>query len=324
MTRRKATKRRGLVLGAGGVLGVAWTIGALAALEEQLGWDPRDADTLVGTSAGSILAALLGCGVGTAAMVNHQRGLPVPAEHAQIVYDIDEDSALPQWPRPRLGSSKLLLHSARHPFSVTPMGAMTSLLPEGRGSLERLHAMIDAACPDGGWAPHLQTWIVAMDYDRGRRVTFGRAGAPSASLADAVAASCANPGWYAPVEIGGRRYVDGGACSPTSLDLVAPLGLDEVYVLSPMTSFEYDEPTSRLARLERRWRRMLTRRMLREAVRVRAAGTSVVLVGPGPEDLTAIGANLMNPRRRTVVLETSLRTSAAELDRRIAALAETG
>jgi len=55
--------RTGLVLGAGGVLGAAWTIGALAALESERGIDPRDVDVLVGTSAGSVLAGFLGCGI---------------------------------------------------------------------------------------------------------------------------------------------------------------------------------------------------------------------------------------------------------------------
>ena len=173
--------------------------------------------------------------------------------------------------------------------------------------------LVDAVCPKGAWAGHPQTWVVAMDYDSGRRVAFGRDGSPHASLRDAVMASCAIPGWYAPVGIGGRRYVDGGACSPTSLDLVLPLELDEVVVLSPMTSLEYDSPSTVAGRLERRFRRLVTKRLVGEAKKVAASGTKVTLLGPGPEDLAAIGANLMDPRRREQVLETSLRTSAAAL-----------
>jgi NTE family protein len=123
-------------------------------------------------------------------------------------------------------------------------------------------------------------------------------------------ASCAIPGWYTPVTIGGRRYVDGGACSATSLNLVVPLELDEVVVLSPMTSTEYDRPASVAGRIERRFRRLVTKRLLGEVKQVRATGTKVTLLGPGPEDL---GANLMDPRRRQRVLDTSLRTSAAAL-----------
>ena len=104
-----------------------------------------------------------------------------------------------------------------------------------------------------------------MDYDSGRRVAFGRAGAPAAELAEAVMASCAIPGWYAPVLIGGRRYIDGGTCSSTSVDLLAGRDLDEVYVLAPMATFVHDHPRRVAARLERRLRRQVTRRVLHEA-----------------------------------------------------------
>jgi len=149
-----------------------------------------------------------------------------------------------------------------------------------------------------------------MDYDSGKRIAFGREGAPPAALSEAVTASCAIPGWYAPIEISGRRYVDGGACSSTSLDLLAGQGLDEIFVIAPMVSFAYDAPSGVAARLERRVRRAITRRLLREAEKVQASGTRVTMLGPGPEDLEAIGANLMDASRRDTVLNTALRTSA--------------
>jgi len=63
-----------------------------------------------------------------------------------------------------------------------------------------------------------------MDYETGKRVVFGRAGAPFASLSEAVMASCAIPGWFTPVKIGNRTYVDGGAVSATSIDVVSHEG----------------------------------------------------------------------------------------------------
>ena len=115
------------------------------------------------------------------------------------------------------------------------------------------------------------------------------------------------------MSIGGRRYVDGGTLSPTSLDLLAGRGLDEVIVLAPMVSFDFDEPPSLVGRVERRLRRAMTKRVLHEAGKVRRQGTAVTILGPGREDLEAIGVNLMDPRRRVKVLETSLRTSAEAL-----------
>lgn len=311
--------RRGLVLGAGGVLGFAWTVAALRALEDEEGFDARDVEVCVGTSAGSVLAGLLGCGVGSDVALRHQQGIPLPAD-SDISWDYDRDSggALPPRPGFAVGSPQLLLTAARQPWAVSPLATFAAALPRGRGTLRPLHRMMTrlaAPLDEDGWPSAPRVWIAAMDYGAGTRTTFGRPGAPPASLADAVAASCAIPGWYEPVGIGARRYVDGGLLSPTSLDLLAGLGLDHVYVLAPTVSFVYDRPRSPVARAERRWRRFVTRRVLAEAAVLRASGTEVTILGPGREDLQAIGANLMDPRRREAVLATAMRTSAAALRR---------
>jgi NTE family protein len=308
--------RRGLVLGAGGVLGFSWAVGALTALEQEEGFDVREVDVLVGTSAGSVTAALLACGVPVEAMLRHQQGIPIPSDPV-ISYDDRTDSAGPYPPRPGfgLGSSRLLRETARHPRTVPPIAALSAVLPPGRASVEPIRSVIAGVLGDRSWAPHPNTWIVAMDYDSGRRVPFGRAGSPPAELPAAVAASCAIPGWFTPVVIGGRRYVDGGTRSSTSADLLADCGLDQVYVVAPMVSFAYDEPTTVAGRLERRVRRGVTRRLRREAALINAAGAEVTMLGPGPADLAAIGANLMDPTRRSRVLATSLRTSADALRR---------
>jgi NTE family protein len=306
--------RRGIVLGGGGVLGAAWMIGALQALSEKEDWDPREAAALVGTSAGSVLAGLLGSGIAVDTLVNHQRGVPGPGD-PQIDFDPDTASGGPLPPRPqiRLGSTALLARAARNPRRMPPLAILSGLAPRGRGNLDGIGELIRAANPDRDWPSHPATWIVTMDYETGKRVAFGRPGAPPATLAEAVMASCSIPGWYAPTVIGGRPYVDGGTCSPTSLDLLDGFGLDEVIVLAPMVSFDYDEPQSVVGRLERRFRRAMTKRVLHEAGKVRRHGTTVTILGPGREDLEAIGVNLMDHTRRLQVFETSLRTSAAAL-----------
>ena len=86
-------------------------------------------------------------------------------------------------------------------------------------------------------------------------------------------------------------------------------------MLAPMASTEPDRPRNPLERAERRLRWMFTLALLREANALRSLGIRVTVITPGPEDLTVIGVNLMDPRRRTRVLETSLRTSAAALAR---------
>lgn len=300
--------RRGVVLGAGGVLGAAWTTGALIALRDVEGFDPRHAEVIVGTSAGSVLAALLGAGVAVDDLRNSQLGLPVEGWELQYDHESGAGGATPARPHLGIGSRSLLWNTLRHPRTVTPMAAVSAVLPAGRGSLEPVRALVDTVTAPHGWSPHPGVWVVAMDYGTGRRTAFGRPGSPPALLSQAVTASCAIPGWYAPVEIGGARYVDGGTCSSTSADLLAGLGLDEIYVLAPMASFVMDSPHAVMERLERHWRRQVTRRMEREADRVRSGGTDVTMVAPGPEDLEVMGSNMMDPSRRLAVLETAERT----------------
>ena len=313
------TPRRGLVLGGGGVLGAAWAVGALQSIQEVRGIDPRGFDVIVGTSAGSVLGALIGAGTSIDALRDHQFGIPI-TEGPLAGYAWDYESATggrrPQLPKLRgPGSVKLMASSLRHGLRMPPTAVLSAFMPVGNGSLERVGHLIDAVTPYDEWSPHPNLWIVALDYESGRRVVFGRDDAPRVGLADAVMASCAIPGWFEPVTIEGRTYIDGGAWSATSADVVARAELDEVYVVAPMVSFEADEPDTLLSRLERRWRSSVTRRCLSEVDELEGLGVHVTVLGPGPDDLVAMGANVMDGRRRVQVLETSLITSKAALER---------
>jgi len=309
----------GLVLGAGGVLGAAWMTGALPAVQERLPCPIADVDLIVGTSAGSVLAAALRCGVSVDEMIAHQRGEAVGLLAAA---GVDEISGGP-WPPPpalRVGSPRLLLTSLLMPYRVHPGVGASAWVLRGRGSHRALREMVHAVHSHAyrhapaDWVGGGRTWIVAVDYDRGRRVFFGRPGAPRARLPDAVVASCSIPGWYEPALIGGRRYVDGGVRSPTSLGALARGGVDEVFVLAPMASTDPGRLSRKpLERLERRLRALLTLALLREVRALRSAGIGVTVLTPGPGDLAVMGANLMDPRRRRAVLETSLMTSPAAL-----------
>jgi NTE family protein len=155
-------------------------------------------------------------------------------------------------------------------------------------------------------------WIVAVDLERGRRVTFGGADAPTTTdVASAVAASCAIPAFFAPVSIGGVRYVDGGVHSPTNADLVAGLNLDLVVISSPMSvartnpRFAPDQPARRLARF----------RLVREVARVRRAGVPVLTFQPTDADLAVMGLNAIDPDRRADVTRQALESTRLRLAR---------
>ena len=307
--------RRGLVLGGGGVLGVAWLVGALDALQSVTGVDLRTFDVIQGTSAGSVLAALLGAGVSVSDLVAHQRGAVLAAGPlAGFCFDYENASGRdrPIRLRPGIGSRALLLRNVRHLSRLPPATVLSALLPEGWGNLGAVGLLVSHVAPDR-WPARPGVNVVALDYDTGDRVVFGSLGSPVAGLADAVMASCSIPGWYRPVRISGHRYIDGCAWSSTSLDLLAGAGLDEIYVLAPMASFDAGCPSAWPTRLERQVRAVVTRQVRAEVALVRAAGARVTVLCPGRGDLAAMGNNPMNVTRRLRVLEESLRTSPLAL-----------
>lgn len=308
-------RKRGLVLGGGGLLGAAWMVGALTALEKHTGYDVREFDYIVGTSAGAVLAGLLGAGVDVPTIRDHQLGRTNggPLAGHEWDYDTATGGSKPLRPRWRVGSPSLVTRNVRRLRQMPPLAVLSALAPEGRGSLQNVGGLIEAVVPDGGWVPRTGIWVVTLNYDTGRRVPFGRPGEAPVGMAEAVMASCAIPGWFAPMTINGQRYVDGGTWSATSADLLVGQGLDEIYVIAPMVSFELDHPTTLLTRVERRWRARATLRCTREVSRLRREGVEVTVLGPGPEDLVAMGANVMDSSRRLSVLDTSIRTSAAAL-----------
>jgi NTE family protein len=313
---RSSHRRIALVLGAGGVLGAAWTTGALVRLQERLASPVGDADLIVGTSAGSVLAAALRCGASLAEITAWQRGSATgPLSESAVL--AAQEGPLPPLPYPRPGS--LPLAYAALTLQVPPWVGASGWLPHGRGQHTALRSLVstleerrDERSGPAGWADG-RTWIAAMDYDTGRRVLFGQPGAPPAPLTDAVIASCSIPGWYSPAVIGGRRYVDGGIRSATSLGVLRGADVDEVYVLAPMASTEPDHPLRPDLRLERRLRHLITRALVRQGRMLRAEGKHVTIMTPGSADLAVMGANLMNGSRRRAVLEQSLRTSAGAL-----------
>ncbi|MET9402044.1 patatin-like phospholipase family protein [Kitasatospora sp. NPDC002965] len=333
--------RRGLVLGGGGMLGAAWTVGALCAVEESTGWRPGDAEVLLGTSAGAILAALLAAGVDAGGLRDHQRGLPVtdgPLAGIDFDYDTAVGGALPPRPRAGIGSPGLLRDAVRHPREYPLLTMVSAIAPHGRGSLEPVGGLVGALFGPGGWPsgpPGSALRVVAVDYRGGHRVVFGDADAPPADVAEAVMASCAIPGWFTPVRLDGSAYVDGGCWSATNADLMLDRGLDEVYVLAPMalrndprgrskpgrgTSDPWrarrvrDRPRGVLAQLVSRYRRAVTRQLLREAGLLRAGGVRVHLLAPTPADLAVMGPNMMDPARRGPVLESALATCREALE----------
>jgi NTE family protein len=303
-------------------MGGAWLTGGLYALARETGWDPATADHVVGTSAGSMMGGLLASGVPPWFMVAHSAGENFdgltdaegnPASQADraagAVFKVHRGLP-PLGP----GSWRLIANSLRAPLRHRPTALGAGWLPRGVISTRPLKDTIRRVVPSG-WADHPGLWVVACDYATGRRVAFGREDAPDADLADAVAASCAIPGFYRPVEIQGRRYVDGGLWSTSNLDILRGADLDLVICLNPTSSLHPTHAWNPVTRLADSFRRQSGRRLGWEARRLREAETEVVLIQPTAEDHAVMGANLMSRRNRHAVIETAIRTIGAELSR---------
>lgn len=304
--------RRGLAIGCGGTLGFAWTVGALVAVQEALGWDPREAAAMIGTSAGAELVTMLSGGVSVEELLAMQLGAEGvrPELRGHLAAG---PGMLPPLPALGIGNPRLALRRDL-PFHSRASG----LAPKGGGDASWLGALADRLHPGGGWLPGANRWLAAMDYETGERVAFGSEGAPEATVSQALRASWAIPGWMPPVAVDGRRHIDGGASSTASADLLIPLGLDEVVVLAPMASRRLSPPRGG-ARIERlALRNQMSKRLDWEVAQLEAAGTRVLRLDATDANLAAMGANLMDGRRRLATLEASLRTSRAGIAKELA------
>lgn len=311
MSNSNGLQRRGLAIGCGGTVGAAWIVAALAAVRDVLQWDPRTAHAMIGTSAGAEMVTMLASGVSVDDLVAMQRGTigdPILSRHMA-----DAPGRFPPLPRPRLGAPRMALHGNRSRQALLSAGSR--LLPVGGGDASWLQRLATELTGDRDWLDHPNAWLVAMDYDSGRRVAFGSPGAPAATVGQALRASWAVPGWFPPVSIEGRRYVDGGAASTASVDLLRPLGLDELVVLTPMASTRAVPAAGPGHWLERRLRRPMSAQLESEIAAARAAGTRVLHLAVTADDLAVMGPNFMDGRRRGDTFEHSLRSTRRALER---------
>ncbi|WP_191983915.1 patatin-like phospholipase family protein [Amycolatopsis eburnea] len=268
-----------LVLGGGGVAGIAWTTGLLTGLAEH-GQDLTGADLIVGTSAGSAVAAQVTSGLPLAELFARQAD---PARQApEIPADIDFEKFAADFGGAVTGTTD--------PAEIRRAVGRLALAAETVPEADR-RAVIEARLPVHEW-PEQRLVIVAVDAETGEPRRFDRAsGVP---LVDAVAASCAVPGVWPAVTIDGRRYVDGGVRSGENADyatgftrvtVVSPLGLDSPLPMEKPLPAVLDE--------------------------LRAAGAAVALITPDEASVAAIGENPLDPSTRTPAAEAGRAQGAA-------------
>ena len=303
-----------LVLGAGGVVGHAWHVGVLAGVLEGTDWDARRADVVLGTSAGSMVAALLRAGIGPADLAARATGEAVSTEARRILEAAGMTGPPPGPPGPprpkafRPASVGMLGRAAMTPWRFRPGLVLAGALP--RGEVDPGYAGLVGRLFPTGW-PAQPLWLNAVRLADGARVVFGKDHDAGGDVGAAVAASCAIPGYYAPVAVAGDDYVDGGAHSPTNADLAAD-GPGLVVVSSPMSVGRgaLRPSTALVGRLTHRTT------LQREVAGLRRKGRSVVTFQPGAEDLAVMGgsANALDPGRRDRVARQARESTLRRLD----------
>jgi NTE family protein len=257
-------RRTALVLGGGGITGIAWEIGVLTGLADA-GVDLTTADLVVGTSAGSVVGAQVTCGAELPFLYERQLEPPSQEKVARMT---------------RAGLARYgwaLLRSRRSEEAFRRRVGALALAAERAGltpSEEERLEVIGSRLVSHEW-PSRSLVITAVDADTGEFSAFDRdSGVP---LLKAVSASCAVPGVYPPVTIGGRRYVDGGMRSAANTDLAQ--GYDRVVVLAPIP-----RGIGPMASVDRHVAGLTDAR--------------VAVVSPDAASRTAIGRNVLDPAAR--------------------------
>jgi NTE family protein len=289
-----------LVLGGGGTLGEAWMSAVLAGLEAHSPFDARACRGYLGTSAGSIVAAFLVAGIDPSARLGRwsargaRDGAPPSSDGGSIARRafsaVGELASVAGAPL----ASLALVSSA--PGGALLRRALLGRIPAGRRSLAQLGRMVEQS--GVGWDGRLR--VAAVDLASGRRVVFGSPRAPAVSVAQAVQASCAIPGVFRPLEADGRRYVDGGAWSPTNLDAVEVSSGDRVLCLNPTGSLR---PSAGAAGAFGPLSRGIA---ASEGLALRRRGARVRTINPDAASAAAMGVNLMDARRRERVVEAGI------------------
>ena len=211
--------KRGLVLAGGGLAGIAWETGVLRGLADEAPDAARalvDSDVLLGTSAGSAVAAQLASG----ADLDELYGKQVAATSAELDPGVDLEELM------ALFTNVLTTPDTSPTQQLQRIGAIavsTATVPEAVRREVIAHRL-----PSTHW-PDRVLRVTAIDVVTGELVVVDRAsGIP---LIDAVAASCAVPGVWPPVTVGGRRFMDGGVGS--AVNMSAASDCDAVVVLVP-------------------------------------------------------------------------------------------
>jgi NTE family protein len=213
-----------LVLAGGGIAGIAWETGVLRGIADEVPDTARallTTDIMVGTSAGSTVAAQIGSGLDIEELYARQ----LAPTSAEIDPGVSVESII------EVFSTAMADQDGTTAQKLQRIGAIALSTPTVAEDVRR--TVIAQRLPSQQW-PDRDLRVTAIDTATGDLVTFDRAS--GMSLVDAVAASCAVPGVWPPVTIGPRRFMDGGVASSVNMAVAADCGAAVVLVPSSRTS----------------------------------------------------------------------------------------
>jgi NTE family protein len=294
---------RALVLGGGGVVGIAWEVGVISGLAER-GVQLARADQVIGTSAGSLVGSWLAGGRDFAALAAAQAAPPGQAGGERGPRP--DPATLANVFRTWMGFPEVGPEQARE-LGALALAAPTAPEKNWIGWIEReLAASASGARSEPQASEAHQDWparlrVTAVDALSGALRVFDAKSGVALELA--VAASCCVPGIFPPVSIEGRRYVDGGVLSGTHADLALASGLRHAVVLVPFV-----RGNAGLARL-------MFERLEAELAALREASVEVALLTPSREDARALGVDFMDPKKRADAVRLGLETGRREAAR---------
>ncbi len=279
-------------------------MGVLAGIEDASGFDLGRCEYFVGTSAGAIVAAHLVAGqaLRRPESVGAEVELaPASAGGSLATAAIHAARQAGEWALAMGAIFAPLALGMSAPGGAVLRTALLRRLPRPKDDLSGLRREIDrsGASFDG------RLRVVSVDRSSGRRVVFGSPRAPNAGVGEAVEASCSVPWLFAPVQINGREYVDGGVWSPTNLD-AAPAGRDtHVLCLNPAGNLNGTNSLLGVVRSVARSAVSL------EALALRRRGADVRTISPNVESAAAMGTNFMDREPRGRVLAAGYRQGMA-------------
>lgn len=260
------TNTQALVLGGGGVAGVAWELGILLGLYEA-GVDLRSADLMIGTSAGSVVGAQITSGTDLESLFAAQL---IPAEQSKERMATFDPAQMTEAFRQAVEGAGFDPKAIRARIGAYALAAQTISEAERR-------VVIESRLPVQVW-PQKRLLIIAVDTATGEEYIIERES--GVSLVDAVAASCAVPGIWPAVTIAGHRYMDGGMRSATNADLAQ--GYRRIVILNPLGANANLFGTG----------------PAKEAEALKREGSQVLVIEPDTASATAIGQNPLDPATR--------------------------